>query len=72
MTRAIDNPLVLMWARKRMADLQRKEDERELRQIVADLHEAQRQAAPYIKRARAERLARMRQDGPTGFVMVIK
>lgn len=63
--------IAMMWARKRADELQRRIDEAELRSIVSDMRAAQRECAPFIARSIADRQARMRQDGPTGFVMVL-
>lgn len=68
MTRAPDNPLALLWARKRMADLQHPA----LRRLAAEIRQQQIELAPLRERAEARRKANMRQDGPAGFVMVMK
>ena len=60
------NPLARLWAdkeRKRLEVL-------ELRQIAADLSEAQADLRPLLAEANARRKAAMRQDGAGGFVMV--
>jgi hypothetical protein len=43
---------------------------RELRQIVADLAEANAAIGPAIADANAQRIANRRQEGPDGFVMI--
>lgn len=47
-------------------------DRAELRRIMADLREAQADLDPIRAEANARRKANMRQDGETGFVMVMK
>ena len=61
-----------MWARKRLADLQARRDRAELARIITEMKEAQAEAAPFVRKAMLARDARMRQDGPFGFVMVRK
>ena len=61
-----------MWARKRLKDLQARRDRAELARIITEMKEAQAEAAPIIHKAWLDREARMRQDGPFGFVMVRK
>jgi hypothetical protein len=63
-----DNPLVAAYLRRRKESL----DRAELRQIAADLREAQADLEPILAEANARRKANMRQDGPVGFVMVMK
>jgi len=62
------NALAKMWADKERKRL----DALELRQIAADLREAQADLHPLIAEANARRKAAMRQDGANGFVMVTK
>ena len=62
------NELARLYAEKRLEQLERAE----MRKIVADLRESQANLRPLIAEANARQKARMRQDGPTGFVMVQK
>ena len=59
--------LARMWANRRIEQLQRAE----LRQIAADLKESHADLAPLLAAANERRKANMRQDGPSGFVMVM-
>jgi hypothetical protein len=62
------NPLARLWAEKQRKRL----EALELRQIVADLREAQADLRPLLAEANARQKAAMRQDGAGGFVMVMK
>jgi hypothetical protein len=62
------NPLVTAYLRRRKETWERAE----LRRIMADLREAQADLDPIRAEANARRKANMRQDGETGFVMVMK
>lgn len=42
----------------------------ELRRLAEEVRERQAELRPAMQRARAERKARRRHDGPSGFVMV--
>ena len=60
------DPIELLWMRRQVE----KHDRAELRKLCAEVSEKQRELAPMIAAADARRKAAMRQDGPTGFVMV--
>jgi hypothetical protein len=60
------NPLARLWAEHQLERLQR----RELARMADDIRKLQGELRPALERARAEREARLRMDGPTGFVMV--
>lgn len=68
MTRAPMNPLALAWAERELARLRRIE----LRRLAVEIRQQQADLAPLRERAEARRKDAMRQDGPTGFVMVMK
>ena len=60
------DPLEILWMNRQVE----KHDRAELRRLCAEVGEKQRELAPMIAAANARRKAAMRQDGPTGFVMV--
>ena len=60
------DPLEILWMNRQVE----KHDRAELRSLCAEVSEKQRELAPIIADANARRKAAMRQDGPTGFVMV--
>lgn len=60
------NPLAAMWLKREQERLFR----RDLAQTARELRELNREAEPLRKAANQRRKERMRQDGPTGFVMV--
>jgi hypothetical protein len=67
MTRpALTNPLALAWAERELARLQRIE----LHRLADEIRQQQSELAPMRAKAEAMRKSNMRQDGPTGFVMV--
>ena len=62
------DPLAQIWIEGRLERLR----VAQFRALAKDLEKAQREAAPLIAKHNAERIARMRQDGPFWFVMVEK
>ena len=61
------NPLALAWAERELERLERLE----LRRLAEGVSRQQAELAPLREIAEARRKAAMRQDGPTGFVMVL-
>jgi len=59
------NPLALAYLERRLARL----DRAALGRIIEELRENQAKLVPVLKEYERQRNARMRQDGPTGFVM---
>lgn len=64
------NPLAMMWADREASRIRRAKEVAELRALAKDLHESQAAIAPLVAEANARRASLMRQDGPSGFVMV--
>ena len=62
------NELARLWELKRLRDLEMAE----LRLMSANLRKQFAEIEPLRKEANAARQRNMRQDGPTGFVMVPK
>lgn len=62
------NPLARLYLERQVELLQR----RQLARMAEDIRQMQSELRPAFERARAEREARLRMDGPTGFVMVPK
>lgn len=60
------NPLALAWARRQIEIA----TAREIRKLAAEIRDTQKAIRPLRKAAEEWRKARMRQDGPSGFVMV--
>lgn len=58
--------LAEMWARRRLAQLERAE----MIRLVMDVRAGRRTLAPMIAERQRIIQMRMRQDGPSGFVMV--
>ena len=61
------NPLVLAYLEKKL----RQQQNRELRKLNHELREGYRRLEPIRKKWEADKKARMRMDGPTGFVMIM-
>ena len=60
------DPIARLWAERQLQRLERAK----LRKLIIDLREQQDALQPLIKAAADRRQRNMRQDGPTGFVMV--
>jgi hypothetical protein len=60
----------MKWVERETERREKARQMRELRQIVADLAEANAAIGPAIADANARRIANRRQEGPDGFVMI--
>lgn len=65
------DPLVRMYLQRRIEKMKAKRDRDSIAALAEALRETQRETEPLRKIAEARRKESMRQDGPSGFKMVL-